>query len=99
MKTSDNLKKVALILFITIGLTHIVSGLMMSNNYLPDITFIINRSLDIPFAMTGLIYAFTVIYGGTGENKKGLAKIVFIAISILIFLLLLYVNFLIPDKI
>jgi hypothetical protein len=99
MKTSDNLKKVALILFIVIGLTHIVSGLMMSNQYLPDITFVINRSLDIPFAMTGLIYAFTVIHGGMAEEKKGLAKIAFIAVSILIFLFLLYVNFLIPDKV
>ncbi|MFC1749048.1 hypothetical protein ACFL2V_09610 [Pseudomonadota bacterium] len=98
MNTSNNLKKVALILFIVIGLTHIISGLMMSNNYFPALTITLNRVLDIPFAMTGLIYAFVLIHEGIAEEKKKLASIGFIVITVIILLVLLYLNFLVPDK-
>ncbi len=99
MKTVENIKKVALILFIFLGLAHIISGLMFSNGYFVEISFILNRSLDIPFAMTAVIYAASGIYLNTPEKNRKLAGIALIIISLLIFALLIYINLLIPDKV
>lgn len=98
MKTAENIKKVALAFFIVIGLAHILSGLMFSNNYFTPATLIVNRVLDIPFAMAALIYGLTTIYCGLGEKShKALTTILFI-FSVFVFLFLIYINFLIPDK-
>lgn len=98
MKTAENIKKVALIFFLVLGLGHIVSGLMFSNNYGTPASLIINRVLDIPFAMSALIYGLSSIYTElTGKSHK-IVNIVFIVISLLIFALLLYINLLVPDK-
>jgi hypothetical protein len=98
MKTAENIKKVALAFFIVLGLSHIVSGLMFSNNYLMPTSLIVNRILDIPFAMSALIYGLATIYTGLGDDKHRLLNIVFILFSVLVFLALVYINFLIPDK-
>jgi D-alanyl-lipoteichoic acid acyltransferase DltB (MBOAT superfamily) len=99
MKTAENIKKVALVFFIGLGLAHILSGLMLSNNYLTPITIIINRVLDIPFAMSAVIYGLATIYCDIDEKKRKNLNIIMITFSILIFLILIYINFLIPDKI
>lgn len=98
MKTANNLKKVALVVFIVVGLVHILSGLMVSNNYYPETSLIINRVLDIPFAMTALVYGFISIYLKVDESKRKSTSIALIAVSILIFMGLAYINFLVPDK-
>jgi hypothetical protein len=98
MKTAENIKKVALAFFIFLGLGHIISGLMFSNNYAMPTTLIINRVLDVPFAMSALIYGLATIYSGLGDKKHKLLNIVFILFSVLVFLGLIYINFLIPDK-
>ncbi|MBU0667694.1 hypothetical protein KJ951_01240 [Patescibacteria group bacterium] len=98
MKTAENIKNVALILFIILGITHITSGLMLSNGYFMPTSMIINRVLDIPFAMTALIYAFMTIYTGIDEKSRKIPSIVMIIITLLIFLTLLYINLFIPDK-
>ncbi len=99
MKTVENIKKIALVLFIILGLTHIVSGLMFSNGYLLPISFILNRSLDIPFAMTAVIYAGSAIYTKTPDKIKKITGAGLIIISLLIFILLIYINLLVPDKV
>jgi len=99
MKTIENIKKVALVLFVALGITHIVSGLMFSNGYLKEISFILNRSLDIPFAMTAVIYAASGIYLNSPEKNRKPLGIGLIVISLLIFIFLIYINLLIPDKI
>ncbi len=99
MKTVETIKRTALILFIVLGLTHIISGLMFSNGYLIPISFILNRSLDIPFAMTAVIYAGTAIYTKTPDKIKKFTKAGIILISLLIFILLIYINLLVPDKV
>ncbi len=98
MKTAENIKKVALIFFIVLGLVHIVSGLMFSNNYFTPASLIVNRVLDIPFAMTGLIYALSSIYSTLDEKFHKIVNIAFIAISLIIFVALIYINLFIPDK-
>lgn len=98
MKTAENVKKIALVFFIILGSSHIVSGLMTANNYLMPISLVMNRILDIPFAMTALIYGLASIYVKMPENKHKIANIAFGALSILIFAGLLYINLLTPDK-
>lgn len=99
MKTVENIRKVALVLFIILGVSHIISGLMFSNGYFKDISFILNRSLDIPFAMTAVIYAAAGIYINSPEKSRKALGVGLIIISLLIFALLIYINLLIPDKI
>lgn len=98
MKTAENIKKVALIFFLVLGLTHILSGLMFSNGYFTDISLTVNRVLDIPFAMSALLYALASMYGGFKENRQKSMNIVMIVFSVLVLLILIYINFLIPDK-
>mgnify|MGYP003565061315 FL=1 len=71
---------------------------MFSNNYFTSTTLIINRILDIPFALTALIYGLSSIYLQLDEKAHNKAKISFIIITLLIFLLLLYINLFVPDK-
>jgi vacuolar-type H+-ATPase subunit I/STV1 len=100
VKTDNNIKKVALILFLVIGIIHIISGLMFTNNYYVPYSLIVNRALDIPFAMTAIIYAFMTIYTNMEEEspKKNIAKITLISFTVLIFAFLIYINLFIPDK-
>jgi uncharacterized membrane protein len=98
VKTAENIKKISLIFFIILGIVHIVAGMMTANNYFLPASFVINRVLDIPFAMSGLIYALSGIYVNLPENKHKIAKIAFGILSILILASLLYINLLIPDK-
>jgi hypothetical protein len=98
MKTAENIKKVALLFFIVLGATHILSGLMFSNGYFTPTSLIVNRVLDIPFAMSALIYGLSAIYCGFGEKGNKVVNIILIIFSVFVFLLLIYINFLIPDK-
>lgn len=62
------------------------------------VSLIINRTLDIPFAMTALIYALSGIYAKLDEGKHKIANIMCIIITLLIFIGLLYINVFVPDK-
>ncbi|MBP7057911.1 hypothetical protein KBB06_01060 [Candidatus Gracilibacteria bacterium] len=98
MKTAENIKKIALIFFFILGTLHIVSGLMTANNYLMPLSLILNRILDIPFAITALIYGLSSIFVTLPPQNHKLANIFFSILTIIIFLGLLYINLLVPDK-
>lgn len=98
MKTTENIKKVALVFFIVLGGAHLVSGLMVSVNYFVPVSTIANRVLDIPFAMSALLYGLTGISTKMNEKSRKIGNIVSIALSLLIFGVLIYINLLIPDK-
>jgi hypothetical protein len=95
----ENIKNVALILFAITGLIHLTAGLMFSNNYMLPYSFIINRSFDIPFAIAGITYAFTTVYTNVEEKFKKTAGYILVIFAIMIFVGLLYINLLVPDKI
>jgi uncharacterized membrane protein len=97
MKTAENIKKVALIFFVVLGLTHILSGLMLSDSYALPTSLVVNRILDIPFAMSALLYGLAATYEEINEKHHKTANIIFIVISILVFCVLIYINFFIPD--
>lgn len=99
MNSIENIKKIALVLFIVLGISHILSGLMLSNGYFLPVSFILNRSLDIPFAMTAVIYAAASIYEKIEGKSKNTIGIGILGISLIIFILLIYINLFTPDKV
>lgn len=62
-------------------------------------SFIMNRILDIPFAMSALLYGLSNIYSAVHEHHKKVAGYIIGAIALLVFLFLIYINLLVPDKI
>jgi hypothetical protein len=97
--TVENIRKVSLVFFIVLGTLHIFSGLMASNNYMMPTSFIMNRVLDIPFAMSALLYGLSNIYASVHEHHQKIASYIISGIALLVFLVLIYINLLVPDKI
>lgn len=98
-KTAENLKKVSLILFIVLGLVHILTGFLMTSGIGLPYTFIVNHVMDIPFAMTALIYGLSSIKTGLKDGGHKVINILFIILALLIFVGLVYINVFVPDKI
>lgn len=98
-KTAETLKKVSLILFIALGLIHILTGFLMTSGIGLPVTNIVNRVMDIPFAMTALVYGLSSIKAGLKEGGNKIIGILFIILALLIFAGLVYINVFIPDKI
>jgi hypothetical protein len=97
-KTAENVKKVSLILFIILGLTHILTGFLMTENIGLPLTFIVNHIMDIPFAMIALIYGLASIKTGLKDGGNKILNILFIILALLIFAGLVYINVFVPDK-
>jgi len=98
MKTIQNIKKVALLFFIVTGVLHLGSTAMIINNLYLKEAFIVNRVMDIPFIITGIIYGFSSIRLSV-ENPEGSHKImniVFISITVLMLAGLLFINLFLP---
>ncbi len=98
MKTVENVKKVALIFFIILGTLHLLSSLMIANSYFLPWSLIINRILDIPFALSALIYGFSSISCKVKEEKQRTFNTIFGIITVFIFLGLVYINFFLKDR-
>ena len=99
METFKNIKKVSILFFVVIGFLHIGSSLFIANDIYMKEAFIINRTLDIPFIITGLIYGFSSLRISLASQEKShriLDAVLAIAI-ILIFLGLIAINLLVPD--
>ncbi|MDX9970878.1 MAG: hypothetical protein RBS56_03135 [Candidatus Gracilibacteria bacterium] len=59
MKNIENIKKVSLIFFITLGFAHILAFLLLSNGIEIKLTQIITKILLVPFITTALIYGLS----------------------------------------
>lgn len=71
---------------------------MASQGYGLPLSNTIHRLVDIPFATTAVIYGLMSIKTKIKLENKGL-NIAFIAIALLIFGGLIYINLLVPDRI
>jgi hypothetical protein len=93
------LRQVSLIFFLLIGTSHLLSSLFVSNNILLPASNIVNRILDIPFAMIATIFGLS--QAKIASNSKGLKLyyILMVVISLLVLGLLLYINLLLADKV
>jgi len=99
METFKNIKKVSILFFALIGIVHIGSSLFLANNPFSKEALIINKTLDIPFVITGLIYGLSSLRISLANQEKShriLDASLIIAI-VVIFVGLVLVNLLVPD--
>lgn len=99
MKTIENIKKVSLIFFIITGLVHFGTSIMRANELYLKEASIINKSMDIPFILTGLIYALASFRLGFFDPDKEHRKLdlALIIITALILISLIAINLFFPD--
>ncbi len=101
MNTDRNIQKVALIFFFLIGLIHITAHLMLTNGYVPEISYAAKRILEIPFILSAATYAFVSIKISftTSEKDHKIGNIIIVLLVIILFATLIYLNLFIPDRI
>ena len=99
MDTIQNIKKVSILFFIVIGTLHIGSSLFISNGLYLKESLILNKILDIPFIITGLIYGTTSLRISLARKEKShrILDVALAGIIILVFLALIVINLLVPD--
>ncbi|KKP36246.1 hypothetical protein A2483_01475 [Candidatus Peregrinibacteria bacterium RIFOXYC2_FULL_33_13] len=100
METLANIKKISLFFFITIGFVHIISALIVSNNYFQKPFDLIYKTLDMPFIIAGLCYGLTSLKLNFYKNinKSKFIDIILILIFILVIGGIIYINLAVPDK-
>lgn len=99
MDSTENLQKTSLILFIIVGLTHILSGLFVANGYLIRESNLVNQILDIPFLVIGLTYLGSSIKLGLQKTSKYPESLdaIMIIIGIIIILAVIGINLFFPN--
>lgn len=101
IKTTDSLRtlrQISLIFFLLLGGTHIISGLLASENLFLPLSSLINRVLDIPFVLIGLIYGLshTKLHADSPHHRSYLLIMTVICLGVLG--IMLYINLFLPDK-
>lgn len=99
MNTIQNIKKTALIFFIATGILHLGSSILIANDLFLRESTLLNKTMDIPFILTGLIYGLSSLrISLTNPNKKHKTlDIILICVIILVLIGLLIINLVLPD--
>lgn len=99
MNTIQNIKKVALIFFIITGFLHLGSSALIANQIFLKQAFILNKTMDIPFIITGLIYGFCSLRLGLSnpEKQHKILDISLVCVIMLALIGLILINLLLPD--
>ena len=94
-----NIKKISLIFFIVLGLTHFVSSLMYAEGYSIDITGKVSRISFTPFALACLFLLYSTVKSNLShlENTAWI-DYAFLAIGVILLLGLLAIEFILPDS-
>ncbi|MFH1284438.1 MAG: hypothetical protein ABIH78_02505 [Candidatus Peregrinibacteria bacterium] len=97
--TITNIKKVSLIFFIITGLLHLGSAMFISNGLHLKEALIVNKTMDIPFILTGLIYGFSSLRLSLTDPEKHhkLLDVSLISIIIIVLAGLVVINLAIPN--
>jgi len=97
--TITNIKKVALVFFIITGLLHLGSSMFLANNLYTKTSFIVNKTMDIPFAITGLIYALASMRLSltNPDHEHKTLDIILICVIIVVLLGLVGINLFLPN--
>lgn len=99
-KTLINIKKVSLVFFIISGFLHLGSTVFIANNLFLKEASIINKTMDIPLILTGLLYGFASLRLSLTNPEKIYKKLDILLISIIIVILLglIAVNLFVPNR-
>ena len=99
MNIIQNIKRISLIFFIITGTLHLGSSIFIANQFYFKEAFIINKTLDIPFVLTGLLYAFSSLrlqFADPEKEHKAL-DIFLLSLILIILAALISINLLLPD--
>lgn len=99
MHSIENIKKIGLIFFIVTGFLHLGSSIFIANQLFQKEAFILNKVMDIPFIITGMIYGFASLRLALTDPSKPhkTLDIILICVIILTLIGLILLNLLIPD--
>lgn len=98
-QTLKNIKKVSLIFFIITGALHLGSSLLIANELYLKEAVIVNKTMDIPLVLTGLLYGFTsirILLTNPSKSHKVL-DIFLLTVIVLVLAGLIYINLGIPN--
>lgn len=98
-KTLQSIAQVSFIFFAGLGIIHIASSFLVAQSEVNKMDWLAFQTLDLPFLFMGLLYGsskLSLSMGNIFGNEK-IAFIILSGISIVIFLAVLYVNFIFPD--
>jgi len=98
-QTLTNIKKVALIFFIITGLLHLGSSLLIANELYLKQAFILNKTMDVPLILTGMLYGFASLrlaLTDTNKNHK-ILDIILMSVIVLVLAGLIFINLAIPN--
>ncbi len=100
METTKKLHEVSAIYFFILGFIYIVAALAFRNELGGAWPIFFMKIFDIPFALISLLYGGTALYLELNENQETASpwSVVVIAACILLFGLVVFVNFAFPSK-
>jgi len=102
MNNIKNLHDVSALYFFVFAFAYIVMALAFRNGFYMDVSSVAIRILDIPFAMVSLLYGGSTLYLQIGDEEDEGASpwiMVIVAISLLLFGLVVFINFAFPSVI
>jgi len=101
MHIEKNIQKISLIFFFILGSAYLLAFLMLLNGYNTDFAHAVKAILNIPFILTAAIYGFVSLKIDLElpEKQHKISNIIFIGLIILLFVLLVYLNLFIPDRV
>ena len=99
MKTFENIKKIALIFFVITGIAHFGSSVLIANELYLKEASIINKTMDFPFILTGLVYGLSSLRLSFANPEKDHKKLdIFLGVIVIIVLIgLVIINLVLPD--
>ena len=101
MNIIKNLNKVSAFYFFLIAFIYVASALYFRSDLYVDLTTVIMRIMDIPLALTALIYSGSTIYLQISEGRQygaPLWGIIIFTICLIIFGVVVFINFALPGK-
>ncbi len=99
MEKIKNVRNISLIFFIVTGILHFGSSILIANDLWLKEAGILNKTMDVPLAVTGLLYAFSSLRLRLSEPNRDHKTLDIILICAIIFVLvaLIAINLIIPD--
>jgi len=99
MEKIKNVRNISLIFFIVTGILHFGSSILIANEIWLKEASILNKTMDVPLAVTGLLYAFSSLRIRLSSPEKDHKKLDIILICVIIFILigLIAINLFVPE--
>jgi hypothetical protein len=100
MSTVKNIHSVSASFFFILAFFYVFAGLAFRNDFNVNLMVFLMRLLDIPFAFIALLYGGSGLYLQINEGKEDTASawsIVILAICLILFAGVLFLNFAFPS--